>query len=231
MADWSFLTNHARVLLCIAHDPGARLRDIAAILGITERRAHGIITDLTEAGYVVKRKDGRRNRYEIQASLPLPEPGTREPAVGEVLAVLLGTPTALPGRQTPREPAVTVLFIGYANEEALQTSLRERIAVLWSTSRNELWRKGATSGDVLELAEIRVNCEQNSLLYLVRRTTGGACHTVSDSGSARPSCYYRVITDELTLKPVLAATVRKRRGSSYAVDSGPHTGTDQEDDQ
>ena len=95
-----------------------------------------------------------------------------------------------------------VLFIGYANEEALQTSLRERIAVLWSTSRNELWRKGATSGDVLELAEIRVNCEQNSLIYLVRRTTGGACHTLSDSGSARPSCYYRVITDELTLKPV-----------------------------
>jgi phosphoribosyl-AMP cyclohydrolase len=95
-----------------------------------------------------------------------------------------------------------VLFIGYANEEALQTSLRERIAVLWSTSRNELWRKGATSGDVLELAEIRVNCEQNSVLYLVRRTTGGACHTLADSGSARPSCYYRVITDELTLQPV-----------------------------
>jgi DNA-binding MarR family transcriptional regulator len=94
VADWSFLTNHARVLLCIAHDPGARLRDIAAILGITERRAHGIINDLAEAGYVVKRKDGRRNRYEIQADLPLPEPGTREPAVGEVLAVLLGTPTA-----------------------------------------------------------------------------------------------------------------------------------------
>jgi DNA-binding transcriptional ArsR family regulator len=98
VAEWSFLTNHARVLLCIAHDPGARLRDIAAILGITERRAHGIITDLAEAGYVVKRKEGRRNLYEIQADLPLPEPGTREPAVGEVLAVLLGTPTALPGR-------------------------------------------------------------------------------------------------------------------------------------
>jgi phosphoribosyl-AMP cyclohydrolase len=94
-----------------------------------------------------------------------------------------------------------VLFIGYANEEALQTSLRERIAVLWSTSRNELWRKGATSGDVLQLAGIRVNCEQNSLLYLVRRTTGGACHTLSDSGSARPSCYCRVITDEMTLQP------------------------------
>ena len=93
-----------------------------------------------------------------------------------------------------------VLFIGYANEEAIETSLRERIAVLWSTSRNELWRKGATSGDVLELAEIRVNCEQNSVLYLVRRTTGGACHTLSASGSARPSCYYRAITDEMTLR-------------------------------
>ena len=93
-----------------------------------------------------------------------------------------------------------VLFIGYANEEAIETSLSERIAVLWSTSRNELWRKGATSGDVLELAEIRVNCEQNSVLYLVRRTTGGACHTLSASGSARPSCYYRAITDEMTLR-------------------------------
>ena len=62
VADWGFLTNHARVLVCIAHDPGARLRDIAASLGITERSAHGIITDLAEAGYVIKQKDGRRNR-------------------------------------------------------------------------------------------------------------------------------------------------------------------------
>ena len=101
-----------------------------------------------------------------------------------------------------------VLFIGYANEEAIETSLCERIAVLWSTSRNELWRKGAASGDVLELAEIRVNCEQNSVLYLVRRTTGGACHTLSASGSARPSCYYRAITDEMTLRPRQRATCR-----------------------
>jgi phosphoribosyl-AMP cyclohydrolase len=93
-----------------------------------------------------------------------------------------------------------VLFIGYANEEALEASMRERIAVLWSTSRNELWRKGATSGDVLELAEVRVNCEQNSLLYLVRRTTGGACHTLLPSGSARPSCYYRTIAEGMTLQ-------------------------------
>jgi len=75
MANWGFLTSHARVLLCIAHDPGTRLRDIAARLDITERSAHGIITDLTAAGYLVKQKDGRRNRYQIQAHLPLPEAG------------------------------------------------------------------------------------------------------------------------------------------------------------
>jgi phosphoribosyl-AMP cyclohydrolase len=67
-----------------------------------------------------------------------------------------------------------VLFIGYVNEEALETSLRERIAVLWSTSRNELWRKGATSGDVLELAEIRVDCERCCFwLFFPPRTSRG----------------------------------------------------------
>ena len=95
--EWSFLTNHARVLLCIAHVPGARLRDISSTLGITERSAHGIITDLTKAGYVVKQKDGRRNRYRIEADLPLREPLSLEPAIGEVLAVLLGTQDGLAG--------------------------------------------------------------------------------------------------------------------------------------
>ena len=90
MESWSFLTNHARVLLCIASDPGARLRDIAARLGVTERSAYGIVTDLTTAGYVVKQKDGRRNRYQIQAHLPLPEPASQEPAIGEVLDLLVG---------------------------------------------------------------------------------------------------------------------------------------------
>ena len=71
MSEWSFLTNHARVLMCIAHDPGVRLRDIATTLGITERSAYGIVTNLAEDGYVVKEKDGRRNRYHIQAHLPL----------------------------------------------------------------------------------------------------------------------------------------------------------------
>ena len=91
MAGWSFLTNHARVLMCIAHDPGIRLRDIASTLDITERTAYGIVTDLTEGGYVVKEKDGRRNRYEIQAHLPLREPITRERTIGEVLDLLLDT--------------------------------------------------------------------------------------------------------------------------------------------
>ncbi len=91
MANWTFLTNHARVLLCIAHDPGVRLRDIAARLGITERSAYGIVTDLAEGGYIVKQKDGRRNRYEIQAHLPLPEPTSRDRTVGEVLDLLVGT--------------------------------------------------------------------------------------------------------------------------------------------
>jgi hypothetical protein len=90
VTSWSFLTNHARVLLCIARDPGTRLRDIAASVDITERSAHGIVTDLTAADYVIKQKDGRRNRYQIQAHLPLPEPATQEPAIGEVLALLAG---------------------------------------------------------------------------------------------------------------------------------------------
>jgi DNA-binding transcriptional ArsR family regulator len=90
VAGWSFLTTHARVLLCIAHNPGVRLRDIAARTGITERTAYGIVTDLTEAGYVVKHKDGRRNRYQIQAHLPLPETDGRKRTIGEILALLTG---------------------------------------------------------------------------------------------------------------------------------------------
>jgi DNA-binding IclR family transcriptional regulator len=101
VANWTFLTNHARVLLCIAHDPGIRLRDIAARLGITERSAFGIVTDLTEAGYIVKRKDGRRNRYQIQAHLPLPESTRRERTLGEVLALLAGdSAPPLPSEET-----------------------------------------------------------------------------------------------------------------------------------
>jgi DNA-binding IscR family transcriptional regulator len=87
---WNFLTNHGRALLCIAENPDVRIRDIAASLGITERRTHGIITDLTDAGYLVKTKEGRRNRYEIQSHLPIPEPTARERAIGDVLDLLGG---------------------------------------------------------------------------------------------------------------------------------------------
>jgi hypothetical protein len=99
MEGWSFLTNHGRVLLCIANDPGVRLRDIAARVGITERSAFGIVSDLAAAGYAVKQKDGRRNRYQIQAHLPLPEPASQQLTVGEVLALLAGGSV---GRQLAR---------------------------------------------------------------------------------------------------------------------------------
>ena len=99
MASWTFLTYHARVLLLVAHDPGVRLRDIAASLNITERSAFGTLTDLVKAGYVVKEKNGRRNLYHIQAHLPLPEPNGRERTIGEILALLTGTDT--PVRPAP----------------------------------------------------------------------------------------------------------------------------------
>ena len=92
MSEWSFLTNHGRALVCIARDPGVRLRDIADVLGITERRAFGIVTDLAEAGYVLKEKDGRRNRYRIQHHLPLRVPVGRDPTIGDVLGVIVDTP-------------------------------------------------------------------------------------------------------------------------------------------
>jgi DNA-binding IclR family transcriptional regulator len=92
--NWTLLTSHARVLLAIAHDPGIRLRDIAATLGVTERSAYTIVTDLTEAGYVAKRKDGRRNRYQIQAQLPLPGLASQHATIGELLSLLTRRPEA-----------------------------------------------------------------------------------------------------------------------------------------
>ncbi len=106
MESWGFLTNHARVLLRIAQDPGARLRDIAAAVGITERSAYGIVADLTAAGYVVKHKDGRRNRYQVQAHLPLPEPASQEPAIGDVLAILIGEEARQEPTPGPAAPPV-----------------------------------------------------------------------------------------------------------------------------
>src|ERR1700690_425004 len=116
MAEWSLLTNHARALVCIARDPGVRLREIAAVLGVSERRAFGIVTDLTKAGYVVKEKDGRRNRYHIQNHVPLRGLIDREPTIGELLGVLVDTGgtesderltrTAIENKNRPRQRAI-----------------------------------------------------------------------------------------------------------------------------
>ena len=87
---WNFLTNHAQVLLCIAHDPGIRLREIGDEVGITERAAHRIVSELADAGYIARERHGRRNRYSIQAHLPLPDPVAREQKIGDLLAILIG---------------------------------------------------------------------------------------------------------------------------------------------
>jgi hypothetical protein len=97
MPTWGFLTNHALVLLCIARDPGVRLRDIAASVGITERSAFGIVSDLAVAGYIVKEKGGRRNRYRVETQCPVPESVDRYIAIGDLLALLGGQDVGLAG--------------------------------------------------------------------------------------------------------------------------------------
>ena len=86
---WDFLTNHAHVLLCVAKDPGIRLRDIAAAVGITERGAHKILTELVDEGYVLRERHGRRNRYTVKPELPLRHPLVHDREVGDLLKVLL----------------------------------------------------------------------------------------------------------------------------------------------
>jgi len=83
-----------------------------------------------------------------------------------------------------------LILVAYVNQRALDHSLQTGTATFWSTSRNELWEKGKTSGESYELVSVRVNCEQNSLLYLVRPRAGGICHTKNQAGDAR-DCYYR----------------------------------------
>jgi IclR helix-turn-helix domain len=94
---WDFLTNHAHVLLCVAHDPEIRLRDIGAAVGITERGAHRILSDLVQEGYVLRERRGRRNHYEVKTQLPLRHPLVKEQEVGELLEVLVK-----PEREVPR---------------------------------------------------------------------------------------------------------------------------------
>jgi DNA-binding MarR family transcriptional regulator len=102
VADWSFLTTHARAMLFLADQPEARLRDLASGLGVTERTAYGVVADLSEAGYVLKERDGRRNRYHIQRHLPLRDEIGRERSVGELLDLLGTTGTVSPRAARPR---------------------------------------------------------------------------------------------------------------------------------
>ncbi len=98
--------------------------------------------------------------------------------------------------------SLEVLITGYVNQQALAYALKEKVATMWSTSRNELWIKGATSGEYLDLVETRVNCEQNSVLYLVRVRGRGACHTRHSDGNPRFGCYYRRINETGNLEKI-----------------------------
>ena len=89
MAEWTFLTNHTQVLLCVATDPGMRVRDIADCVGITERAVHRIVSDLVDAGYLIRRRVGRRNEYEIDRDLPLRHPAEGPHNIGRLLSELL----------------------------------------------------------------------------------------------------------------------------------------------
>ncbi len=90
-AGWDFLTNHAHVLICVAHDPGIRLRDIATAVGITERAAHRIVAELVEEGYVLREKQGRRNRYQVVAERRLRHPLVEEREIGDLLEIVAGS--------------------------------------------------------------------------------------------------------------------------------------------
>jgi hypothetical protein len=96
MPSWTFLTNHAHVLLCVASDPGIRHRDLALRVGITERAAQRIVADLIEAGYLERTREGRRNSYKLHPELPLRHPLDREHIIGEVLTLLTPRLTKTP---------------------------------------------------------------------------------------------------------------------------------------
>jgi DNA-binding transcriptional ArsR family regulator len=98
-APWTFLTNHTHVLFCITQDPEVRMRDVAQAVGVTERAVQRIVSELEEAGYLIRERDGRRNRYEVRASLPLRHPIEEHCQVADLLAVLTG------GRRTGRKAA------------------------------------------------------------------------------------------------------------------------------
>jgi hypothetical protein len=88
MREWTFLTNHATALLCVARSPGMTLRQIGDYVGITERAAHRIISDLVDEGYLTRSREGRRNRYEVRPDVPLRDPLLQERTIGDLLSAL-----------------------------------------------------------------------------------------------------------------------------------------------
>lgn len=135
-----------------------------------------------------------RPRAPIEAMHEL-EAGTRLSLDFEKLrAVAAGGSDVVPA-VVQHADTCAILILAYVNAEALRETLQRGIAVFWSTSRSELWIKGATSGDVLDVVDVRVNCEQNALLYRVRPRTGGVCHTRDAEGNHRNTCFYRKLED------------------------------------
>jgi predicted transcriptional regulator len=98
---WKFLTNHAQVLVCVAHDPGVRLREISERVGITERAAHRIVTELADSGYIERERKGRRNRYAIQSGVSLPDRLGRVERIGDLLSILADTNGGAPDSTIP----------------------------------------------------------------------------------------------------------------------------------
>jgi hypothetical protein len=107
MREWTFLTNHAAALLCVAHSPGMTLRQVGDCVGITERAAHRIVSDLVDEDYLVRTREGRRNRYEVRADTPLRDPLLGDRPVGAMLDALPADPSKL-GSTSGSAPVPTV---------------------------------------------------------------------------------------------------------------------------
>lgn len=146
----------------------------------------------------------RRVFFEVMTHQELEEGSVLKLDFTKLRKVAQGGADVLPAIAQDAETG-EVLIVGYANQIALDTARETGMATFWSTSRNELWIKGKTSGDFLSIVEIRVNCEQNSILYKVVPAGQGACHTKNKDGIARRGCYYRRLTKDGSLEFVEAA--------------------------
>jgi hypothetical protein len=195
MKSRDFLTSHARVLLRIAREPGVRLRDIAASLGITERSTYGIVADLAAVGYVVKQEDGRRSRYQIQAHLPLPETTSQQPAIGEVPALLAGTSARLPVTRTrpARGHRSRAAYTHRAGAARPASSGQVGVLVLyeppksydnWPTALAAAGYQGQTGP---QLAKVRRGCHRISSAFMCHPRSPDATHAAAGRHPGGPA--------------------------------------------